>query len=327
MHAKAPIVHAVLFFSPTCPHCHEVIDKHLPPLLAEYGADLKILGISTITAEGHKLFLSVMEHFSVPEDERGVPVLVIGQTLLSGSHEIPEQLPGLIEQGMASGGTPWPDLVGLPEILQAKGLMHPDADKMHETISLEMTLGEKFSRDPLGNSVALLVLVGMLISLGMIGYYRISATRRLTPWPEWTFPVLLPIGLAVASYLSFVEVAQVEAVCGPIGDCNAVQQSPYAFLFGVIPIAILGLLSYIAIGIAWALQQIGPQKWRRAAAVTIFLLTLIGTLFSVYLTFLEPFVIGATCIWCIVSAVTMTLMLWAAASNPGILVQPSQLKP
>jgi uncharacterized membrane protein len=36
-------------------------------------------------------------------------------------------------------------------------------------------------------------------------------------------------------------------------------------------------------------------------------------LFSIYLTFLEPFVIGATCAWCLTSALIMTLLLWAAA--------------
>ena len=30
--------------------------------------------------------------------------------------------------------------------------------------------------------------------------------------------------------------------------------------------------------------------------------------FSIYLTFLEPFVIGATCLWCLSSAVIMTLL-------------------
>ena len=34
-----------------------------------------------------------------------------------------------------------------------------------------------------------------------------------------------------------------------------------------------------------------------------------GVLFSVCLTFLEPFVIGATCAWCLSSAVIMTLLL------------------
>jgi uncharacterized membrane protein len=32
----------------------------------------------------------------------------------------------------------------------------------------------------------------------------------------------------------------------------------------------------------------------------------IGIFFSIYLTFLEPFVIGATCAWCITSALIMT---------------------
>ena len=44
----------------------------------------------------------------------------------------------------------------------------------------------------------------------------------------------------------------------------------------------------------------------------MWLVALAGTLFSIYLTVLEPFVIGATCMWCITSAVLMTLLLWAA---------------
>jgi uncharacterized membrane protein len=38
-------------------------------------------------------------------------------------------------------------------------------------------------------------------------------------------------------------------------------------------------------------------------------ITLFGVLFSIYLTFLEPFVIGATCAWCLASAVTMTALM------------------
>jgi uncharacterized membrane protein len=45
-------------------------------------------------------------------------------------------------------------------------------------------------------------------------------------------------------------------------------------------------------------------------------MTLFGTLFSVYLTFLEPFVIGATCAWCLTSAVLMAALL-ALAAAPG----------
>jgi len=42
-------------------------------------------------------------------------------------------------------------------------------------------------------------------------------------------------------------------------------------------------------------------------------LALGGTLFSIYLTFLEPFVIGATCAWCLASAILMTGLLWITA--------------
>ena len=50
-------------------------------------------------------------------------------------------------------------------------------------------------------------------------------------------------------------------------------------------------------------------------------MTVCGTLFSIYLTFLEPFMIGATCAWCLASAVIMTTLMWltAAPGRPVIL--------
>ncbi|HJS29984.1 MAG TPA: hypothetical protein VJ768_10205, partial [Anaerolineales bacterium] len=41
--AQAPVVNAVLFYSPTCPHCHEVMTEDLPPLKEQYGEQLAIL--------------------------------------------------------------------------------------------------------------------------------------------------------------------------------------------------------------------------------------------------------------------------------------------
>jgi len=34
--AEAPVIHAILFYSPSCPHCHKVINEGLPPLLEKY---------------------------------------------------------------------------------------------------------------------------------------------------------------------------------------------------------------------------------------------------------------------------------------------------
>lgn len=335
LHAQEPVVHAVLFYSPTCPHCHTVIKEHLPPLLEKYGERLVILGINTMIPDGRRIYDATMDQFAVPDNDRGVPALVVGERLLQGGREIPESFPAIVDQGLTRGGIGWPDIPGLREVLEARGLTgtsssaEGSADRrspstvekrskkqaLEKTLSLELTLADRLARDPAGNSLAIVVLAGMLFSLCFIGYQYLSATPRLAPWPRWSIPALLPIGLGVAAYLSFVEVNQVEAVCGPVGDCNAVQQSPYAYLFGVVPMALLGLLAYIAIGLAWALQHFGPHRWRRLGAVSTLGLALIGTLFSIYLTFLEPFVIGATCIWCLTSAVIMTLMLWAAATS------------
>jgi uncharacterized membrane protein len=125
-------------------------------------------------------------------------------------------------------------------------------------------------------------------------------------------PVLSLIGIGISGYLAFVEVNQVEAFCGPVGNCNAVQQSVYATLFGVLPVGILGILGYLGIIILWLLGKLELQRWGRSLDLTLWSFTLIGLLFSIYLTFLEPFVIGASCMWCLSSAVIMTALFLIA---------------
>jgi uncharacterized membrane protein len=133
---------------------------------------------------------------------------------------------------------------------------------------------------------------------------------------DWLNPLLALAGLGVAAYLASVEVREVEAVCGPVGDCNTVQQSEYARLFGVLPIGVLGVLGFALILTAWCVRRCGNGRTASWAAIALLVLTGFGTLFSAYLTFLEPFVIGATCLWCLSSAVIMTA-LYALAQSPG----------
>jgi uncharacterized membrane protein len=53
---------------------------------------------------------------------------------------------------------------------------------------------------------------------------------------------------------------------------------------------------------------------RRLGSLAMWGFCVFGVLFSIYLTFLEPFVIGATCLWCITSAVIMMLLLLHSTS-------------
>ena len=55
----------------------------------------------------------------------------------------------------------------------------------------------------------------------------------------------------------------------------------------------------------------------RLAPLLVFVMALFGVLFTIYLTYLELFVIKAVCIWCLSSAVLMALVL-ALSVGPAL---------
>jgi uncharacterized membrane protein len=79
-----------------------------------------------------------------------------------------------------------------------------------------------------------------------------------------------------------------------------VQQSRYAELAGV-PVALLGLLGYVAILASLA------RDGERARTVTAFL-ALAGFGFSGWLTYVELARLEAVCSWCVASAACMTVL-------------------
>jgi uncharacterized membrane protein len=347
--AQGSVVRAVLFYSPSCEHCHKVITEDLPPLFEKYGERLQVIGIDVTQQGGQALYQAAAQRFKIPPEQQGVPMLIVGDVVLVGSLDIPEQFPGLIEKHLAQGGVAWPDIPGLAETLAAAqptptatsarpavtatqpgssatpapatapaamAMPSPTAQPgLIVTNDRPLGLQEKLARDPLGNALAIVVLIGMVFVVG----YMTFAWRRLGPSSELVgrlIPALSLFGLGVAGYLAYVETQQAAAVCGPVGDCNTVQQSEYARLFGLLPIGVLGVVGYVATLIAWSVAQFRRGKWADLASLSLLAMTLFGTLFSIYLTFLEPFVIGATCAWCLTSAMVMTALLWLSVA-PG----------
>ncbi len=319
-----PVVHAVLFYSPTCPHCHKVLNEDLPPLVQKYGDQLQILLIDVTTEGGRELYLSAAEAIPIPENKRGVPALVVGDTLLVGDVEIPEKFPGIIEQGLAAGGIDWPDIPGLDRVI--KDIEARQASETPESSSeganmnpadvkaiSEMSVSERLALDPVGNAIAIITLIIMIAMLVWALVYWARSGLTLTPgpgWINWAIPILSLLGAGVAFYLAFVETTGARAVCGPVGDCNVVQQSDFAVLFGILPVGMAGFIGYLVILALWAWQRFGPEE---QAAKTAWLLPFViyfGVVFSTYLTFLEPFVIGAICMWCVTSAWIMTALLF-----------------
>ena len=349
----SPVVHAVLFFSPTCPHCEYVINEVLPGLFEANGGtatlywdptlpeeevtfylasngSLEILLADVTLPDGATLFESASAALDI--ESAGVPRLVVGDRYLIGSGEIPDLLPDIVADARETGtGIDWPVIPGLAEALAATAAATTSTTLPGTTTSTpttadagatattatedvlplrdETTPWERFRRDPIGNTLALVVLAIMAVAV-------VATIRRLrnaeTPSRRGLeIPLLAVIGIAIAGYLTYIEIGGNTAVCGPVGDCNTVQQSEYARLFGVIPIGILGIAGYALILVSWLAAH---RTGKHSAQLTVvgFAVASGGVLFSAYLTFLEPFVIGATCAWCLGSALTITFLMWVS---------------
>ena len=128
----------------------------------------------------------------------------------------------------------------------------------------------------------------------------------------WWFMVVLSLaGLGVSAYLMWgYTVPGASLSCGGGQGCDAVKNSVYANLVGI-PMPLIGLASYLLIFGFLIFQQgfvIKRPDWTPYFALAIFCLSLMGILYSAYLTYIELFVIYAICRWCVASAVIMTIL-------------------
>ena len=164
-------------------------------------------------------------------------------------------------------------------------------------------------------AVLTIALLGLIYSLAAFAFVP-SSPAPASILERLALPLLALAGLGVAAYLSYVELAKVEAFCGPVGGCNVVQTSRYARLFGVAPLGLVGAAGYAFILAASLAGWIWRKSLLPKARMTIFAAALFGTAFSAYLTCIEIFVLHAACIWCLSSAVLMTLIL-AISARPA----------
>ena len=118
--------------------------------------------------------------------------------------------------------------------------------------------------------------------------------------------LLAVAGITVATYIAVAESGGGAPKCLAGGSgCETVADSRYSHLAGV-DVAVIGIAGYALLLVAALL----PGDAGRFGGL---LTALIGFGFSLYLTYLELFVIDAICQWCVVSAILMTVSLAVAA--------------
>jgi len=124
--------------------------------------------------------------------------------------------------------------------------------------------------------------------------------------------VLALVGLFVALYLWLHALGYGGAIkCGASGGCEIVQTSQWATFLGL-PVAFYGVVGYLTMLVV-AIVAVRPAARAEAGwSKLLALLATIGFGFTLYLTYLELFVIHAICRWCIGSAVIITL-IWVVS--------------
>ena len=118
------------------------------------------------------------------------------------------------------------------------------------------------------------------------------------------------VGLADATYLTVQHLSGRSARCVVVSGCDEVLSSSYATVAGVFPLAALGALAYFA---AFSLATLAAFGYAGARSL---LAALVAAMFAatVWLLYLQAFVLGAYCAYCLLSAaVTTALALIVAA--------------
>jgi uncharacterized membrane protein len=116
------------------------------------------------------------------------------------------------------------------------------------------------------------------------------------------------VGVFVSAYLYLYKIGRIGTLACGTGGCETVQTSVWSRFLGV-EVALIGLGGY-ALLFGVALLALRPALAReRWPAALLAALAWGGVLFTLYLTYLELFVIHAICRWCVGSAAIIVSVL------------------
>lgn len=138
--------------------------------------------------------------------------------------------------------------------------------------------------------------------------HKIQALKR-----QATLVILNLIAIPVTGYLTYMhfdEEASDFCNFGASFDCDIVNKSPWSELFGI-PVAILGLITYMIL-LFFAIRGLCKDQSKLIPYLTLFVAG--GVAFSLYLTYIEAFVLETFCIFCVIQQIIILIQLVIYAS-------------
>ena len=138
-----------------------------------------------------------------------------------------------------------------------------------------------------------------------------TGTRAVPLWFQLTTWALALAGLGVSVYLTIAHYSSPSIlICSEKGliNCVAVTTSSQSMVFGIFPVAVLGLAFYVFMAVAtspWVWRASWPAiRWIRLGSVVA------GMAFVLYLIYTELITLNAICLWC-TSVHVITFLLFA----------------
>jgi uncharacterized membrane protein len=123
----------------------------------------------------------------------------------------------------------------------------------------------------------------------------------------WAPAVLSSLGIFISGYLVSKRFTGGSLACTRWAQCDVVNNSVYSQIYGV-PVSVLGLVGYLLL-LALALAALWTTGCTQRKILLLSLVLAVGGVgFSVYLTYLEIYVIEALCAWCVASAIVITAL-------------------
>lgn len=134
------------------------------------------------------------------------------------------------------------------------------------------------------------------------------------------------VGLLDSIYLLWEYTSSASPMVCMGGGCDAVRASSYAHFAGL-PVPVFGVVMYAFLALLIFLHPLLPASTTRMAESAIVLISGAGVIVSAYLTGLEAFVLHSWCMWCVLSALTVTAIFILALVDrmrPSTPLEPAQ---
>jgi uncharacterized membrane protein len=138
-----------------------------------------------------------------------------------------------------------------------------------------------------------------------------------------TAALLSLVGLFISTYLYLYKIGKIGTLACGTGSCETVQLSSWSRFAGL-EVSLIGVVGYaglLLLSLASLQPGLALQRW---PSTLLALLAGLGAGFSLYLTYLELFVIHAICRWCVASALVVVGIFvvasmgrfWRASGTP-----------